>query len=284
MTNLKLGDYNRLKIVKRVDFGLYLDGGPEGEVLLPKRYVPQGANIGDEIEVFLYLDIDERLVATTEHPVAKVGEFACLEVAWVNEYGAFLKWGLMKDLFCPFREQKMRMEVGKSYIVHIHIDEESYRIVASAKVERYLNNTRHPDLKAGEKVQLLVWQKSPIGFKVIVNNRYAGLVYDDQVFRLVHHGDRCDGYVSNIRPDGKLDITLQPTGREQTLSFADTLLEYLHTHGGVCPFGDKSEAEDIKHTFHVSKKVFKRAVGDLYKRHLIMVSDLRIALVEEQEQ
>ena len=173
---------------------------------------------------------------------------------------------------------------GKSYIVHIHIDEESYRIVASAKVERYLDNTRHPDLKAGEKVQLLVWQKSPIGFKVIVNNRYAGLVYDDQVFRLVHHGDRCDGYVSNIRPDGKLDITLQPTGREQTLSFADTLLEYLHTHGGVCPFGDKSEAEDIKHTFHVSKKVFKRAVGDLYKRHLIMVSDLRIALVEEQEQ
>lgn len=159
-----------------------------------------------------------------------------------------------RPVLSRFREQKMRMEVGKSYIVHIHIDEESYRIVASAKVERYLDNTRHPDLKAGEKVQLLVWQKSPIGFKVIVNNRYAGLVYDGQVFRLVHHGDRCDGYVSNIRPDGKLDITLQPTGREQTLSFADTLLEYLHTHGGVCPFGDKSEAEDIKHTFHVSKK------------------------------
>ena len=125
MAKIQLGDYNRLKIVKRVDFGLYLDGGQEGEILLPKRYVPQGVNVGDEIEVFLYLDQDERLVATTETPLAKVGDFAFLEVAWVNEYGAFLKWGLMKDLFCPFREQKMRMEQGRSYIVHVHIDEES---------------------------------------------------------------------------------------------------------------------------------------------------------------
>ena len=130
MAKIQLGDYNRLKIVKRVDFGLYLDGGREGEILLPKRYVPEGVNVGDEIEVFLYLDQDERLVATTETPLAKVGDFAYLEVAWVNEYGAFLKWGLMKDLFCPFREQKMRMEQGRSYIVHVHIDEESYRIVA----------------------------------------------------------------------------------------------------------------------------------------------------------
>ena len=281
---IKLGNYNTLRITRFTDHGAYLDGGEVGEILMPKAYVKPEMRPGTEVDVFVYLDQSERLVGTMETPLARVGDFAFLRVAWVNEFGAFLDWGLMKDLFVPFREQKMRMEVGKSYVVHIHIDEESYRIVASAKVERYLDNTRHPDLKAGEKVQLLVWQKSPIGFKVIVNNRYAGLVYDDQVFRLVHHGDRCDGYVSNIRPDGKLDITLQPTGREQTLSFADTLLEYLHTHGGVCPFGDKSEAEDIKHTFHVSKKVFKRAVGDLYKRHLIMVSDLRIALVEEQEQ
>lgn len=144
MDKIKLGDYNRLQIVKRVDFGLYLDGGAEGEILLPNRYVPEGVNIGDEIEVFLYLDIDERLVATTEKPLAKVGEFAFLEVAWVNEYGAFLKWGLMKDLFCPFREQKRRMEIGEKYIVHVHIDEESYRIVASAKVEHYIDTTRHP--------------------------------------------------------------------------------------------------------------------------------------------
>ena len=131
---IKLGDYNTLEIVKQVDFGIYLDGGEEGEISLPKRYVPEQFAIGDEIEVFLYLDNEERLVATTEHPLAKVGDFAYLQVAWVNEYGAFLKWGLMKDLFCPFREQKKRMEIGNSYIVQVHIDEESYRIVASAKV------------------------------------------------------------------------------------------------------------------------------------------------------
>ena len=281
MDKIKLGDYNRLQIVKRVDFGLYLDGGAEGEILLPNRYVPEGVNIGDEIEVFLYLDIDERLVATTEKPLAKVGEFAFLEVAWVNEYGAFLKWGLMKDLFCPFREQKRRMEIGEKYIVHVHIDEESYRIVASAKVEHYIDTTRHPELTRGEKVELLVWQKSPIGFKLIVNNRYAGLAYDDQVFRYVHQGDRCEGYVSNIRPDGKIDITLQPTGRQQTLDFADTLLDYLRSHGGVCPFGDKTDAETIKHTCHVSKKVFKRAAGDLYKRRLVTLDDERIALLDD---
>lgn len=279
MAKIQLGDYNRLKIVKRVDFGLYLDGGQEGEILLPKRYVPQGVNVGDEIEVFLYLDQDERLVATTETPLAKVGDFAFLEVAWVNEYGAFLKWGLMKDLFCPFREQKMRMEQGRSYIVHVHIDEESYRIVASAKVERYLAQGR-PEVKRYSKADLLVWQKTDLGFKVIVNNRYAGLVYDDQVFCPLHTGDRVEGYIDNIRLDGKLDITLQPTGRRQTLDFADTLLQYLQEHGGTCPFGDKSEAEDIKHVFHVSKKVFKRAVGDLYKKHLISIADLHIQLLD----
>ena len=281
MEKLKLGDYNRLRIVKRVDFGLYLDGGAEGEILLPKRYVKEGMEIGDEIEVFLYLDIDERLVATTERPLAKVGEFAFLEVAWVNEYGAFLNWGLMKDLFCPFREQKRRMEIGQKYVVYVHIDEESYRIVASAKVEHFIDTTRHPELKPGEKVSLLVWQKSPIGFKLIVNNRYAGLAYDDQVFRYVHQGDRCDGYVSNIRPDGKIDITLQPTGRRQTLDFADTLLDYLKAHGGVCPYGDKTDAETIKHVFHVSKKVFKRATGELYKRRLVTLADERVTLLAD---
>ena len=140
---IKLGDFNSLRVVKRVDFGIYLDGGEEGEILLPTRYVPEEVSIGDELEVFIYLDQDERLIATTEKPLAKVGDFAYLEVKWGNEYGAFLGWGLMKDLFCPFREQKKRMVLGQSYIVHVHIDEESYRIVASAKVERYLSE-EHP--------------------------------------------------------------------------------------------------------------------------------------------
>ena len=139
---MELGRVNRLKVVKEVSFGLYLDGGEEGEILLPARYVPQGCKPGDELDVFIYLDNEERLVATTQRPLAQVGEFACLEVAWVNQYGAFLDWGLMKDLFVPFREQKTRMEVGRSYVVHVHVDEDSYRIMASAKVEHYLSREK----------------------------------------------------------------------------------------------------------------------------------------------
>lgn len=278
MKQIKLGEYNRLTIVKTVDFGLYLDGGDEGEILLPSRYVPKDYQIGDELDVFLYLDSEERLVATTEKPLAQVGDFAYLEVAWVNEYGAFLHWGPMKDLFCPFREQKMRMEMGESYIVFVHIDEESYRIVASAKVEHYLQKDVPPYV-AGDEVDLLIWQKSDLGFKVIIDNRYQGLVYEDQVFKRIHTGDRMRGYISRVREDGKLDVTLQPTGYQQARVFSDTLLQYLKDHGGVCDLGDKSDAEVIKRRFQVSKKTFKKAVGDLYKRHLITITEQGIRLV-----
>ena len=206
---IKLGDYNTLRIVKRVDFGLYLDGGDDGEILLPSRYVPDGSAIGDEIEVFIYLDQDEKLVATTLHTLAKVGEFAWLECAWTNEYGAFLNWGLMKDLFCPFREQKTRMVKGQRYYVYVMEDEKTHRLMATAKVERYQKRT----------------------------------------------------------------------GYEQALDFSDELLRYLQTHDGHCPLGDKSPSEDIAQQFGVSKKVFKKAVGDLYKRHLITISDNGIALI-----
>lgn len=277
---MRLGDYNTLTVVKKVDFGLYLDGGKAGEILLPQRYVPEGANIGDELEVFIYLDQEERVIATTERPLAKVGEFACLEVSWVNEYGAFLNWGLMKDLFCPFREQKKRMELGKSYIVYVYIDEDSYRIVASAKVDKFLNQIPCT-LKHGDDVDLLVWQKTDLGFKVIIDNQWGGLVYQDQVFSYIHTGDRLKGYIGTIRPDGKIDVTLQKTGRQQTLDFSDTLLEYIRAHEGVCPFGDKSEAEDIYREFGVSKKVFKKAVGDLYKKKMIKISALSLSLLPE---
>lgn len=278
MKQIKLGEYNRLTIVKTVDFGLYLDGGDEGEILLPSRYVPKDYQIGEELDVFLYLDSEERLVATTEKPLAQVGDFAYLEVAWVNEYGAFLHWGPMKDLFCPFREQKMRMEMGESYIVFVHIDKESYRIVASAKVEHYLQKDVPPYV-AGDEVDLLIWQKSDLGFKVIIDNRYQGLVYEDQVFKRIHTGDRMRGYISRVREDGKLDVTLQPTGYEQARVFSDTLLQYLKDHGGVCDLGDKSDAEAIKRRFQVSKKIFKKAVGDLYKRHLITMTEQGIRMV-----
>ena len=274
---IKLGDYNILTVVKEVDFGLYLDGGDEGEILLPRRYVPEGACPGDTMEVFIYLDNEERLVATTEIPRAKVGDFAYLEVAWGNNHGAFLDWGLMKDLFCPFREQKMRMEKGKRYIVHVHIDEESYRIMASAKVEHFLSEDM-PPYRRGDEVDMLVWQKTDLGFKVIVDNTFQGLIYDSQIFEDIHTGDRMKGYVSNVREDGKIDLMAQPSGRRHTKDFAEALLEYLHGNGGTCPLGDKSDAEDIKNMFHVSKKVFKRAVGDLYRRRLISISDKSIKL------
>lgn len=272
MDFIRLGDYNRMTVVKTVDFGVYLDGGEEGEVLLPARYVPDGCKEGDELEVFVYLDNEERLVATTQTPLAKVGDFACLEVSWVNEYGAFLNWGLKKDLFCPFREQKMKMEKGKSYIVHVHIDNESHRIVASAKVERYFDPS-FPPYRYGDEVGLLVWQKTDLGFKVIVDNRYAGLVYSNQIFREIRTGDRMKGYIEAVREDGKIDVMLQPTGWRMTKETADVLLDYLETHQGVCRLTDKSPAEDIYQAFQVSKKSYKKAVGDLYKRRLITIEE-----------
>ena len=273
MTMIKLGDYNTLTVVKHTDQGLYLDGGEEtGEILLPRRYVTPQMHVGDTLEVFIYLDQGERLVATTERPLAKVGEFAYLEVAWINKYGAFLKWGLLKDIFCPFREQKQRMELGKSYIVYIKVDDESYRLMATAKVEKYLSDER-PPYKHGDTIDCLVWQKTDLGFKAVVDNRYQGQLYDNQIFRPLHTGDRLTAYVDHVRQDGKIDLTLQPTGHRHTLDFAETLLRYLHENDGRCDLGDTSPAELIYDRFKVSKKAFKRAVGDLYKRHLITIGD-----------
>ena len=206
---LKLGDYNTLRIKKRTDYGLYLDGGDEGNILLPNRYVTPDMHIGDNLEVFIYLDQDERTIATTEHPIAKVGEFAYLECVWTNEYGAFLKWGLMKDLFCPFREQKQRMEIGKTYYVYIMEDEKTHRLMATAKVERYQKND----------------------------------------------------------------------GRQRVLDFAEVLLRYLYEHDGKCELGDKSPAEQIYERFQVSKKDYKKAIGDLYRRRLITISEEGIQLI-----
>jgi len=280
---LTLGDYNTLKIVKSVDFGLYLDGGEEGEILLPQRYVTSDMKIGQEITVFIYLDQEERPVATTEKPYAKVGEFVSLEVAWVNQFGAFLNWGLMKDIFCPFREQKKRMEQGQRHIVYIKVDEDSYRLMATAKVEKYLTAPTAkdlPQLQHGAEVNILVWQKTDLGFKVIVNNKFQGLVFENQIFQPLHSGLKLKAYVDHVRQDGKIDIVLQPTGRQQTLDFAEQLLRYLYENDGYCNLGDKSPAELIYDRFQVSKKAYKKAIGDLYKRRLITLEDEGIRLVK----
>ena len=278
MKKILLGQKNLLKAAWKVDFGMYLEGDEEGKILLPTRYVPEDLEVGDEIEVFVYLDNEERRVATTLEPKAMVGDFAYLEVAWVNEFGAFLDWGLMKDLFCPFREQKKRMETGRSYIVHVHLDEESYRIMASAKVEKWLENDTSL-LSVGDKVSALIWQKTDLGFKAIIDNKYGALLYDSQVFKDIHTGDRVEAYVTKIRPDGKIDIALQQSGRQHTEDFAEQLLHYLQYRGGRCRLGDKSSAEEIKEQFGVSKKTYKRAIGDLYKRRLITITEDGIELV-----
>ena len=234
--SIELGKYNVLEVVKEVEFGMYLDGGEDGEILLPLRYVPEGCQPGDLLNVFIYLDNEERLVATTLTSLVQVGEFACLEVAWVNEYGAFLNWGLMKDLFVPFREQKMKMQVGKKYVIHAHLDDESYRIVASAKVDRYLSKEAAP-----------------------------------------YH--RVKAFIKQIREDGKIDLILQKPGFEKVDDFSKTLLQYIKDNGGRIALNDKSPADEIYSTFGVSKKTFKKGVGDLYKKHLILLPGDGIVLV-----
>ncbi len=281
MPEIRLGKRNRLEVARKVDFGVYLHGGETGDILLPKRYVPQDCEVGDTLDVFLYLDNEERLIATTESPLVEVNQFAFLEVSWINQYGAFLNWGLMKDLFCPFREQKMRMQQGRKYIVYCYIDTLTSRIVASAKVEKFLSKDR-PPYRPGDKVDILIIQKTELGFKAIVEGKYSGLIYRNELFRDIHTGDRLEAHVKNIRPDHKLDLTLQGHGRQHVEDFSQVLLQYLTDSGnGYCPLGDKSPAEDIYSAFQVSKKTFKKAVGDLYKHRLITIEEDGLHLTDE---
>lgn len=274
---IKLGDYNQLTITRFTDHGAYLDGGEVGEILMPKSYVSPEMKPGDTVEVFVYLDQSERLVGTLETPLARVGDFAFLRVAWVNQYGAFLDWGLMKDLFVPFREQKMPMQKDRRYLVHIHIDPESQRIIASTKVERYLEAATDDLFQRGQEVEIIIQQKTPLGFKAIVNNGYPGLVYANQVFQSEPRtGDVLPATVVNVRPDGKLDLSLQRLGPDRFRDFATELLEQLHEAGGSLPFSDSSSPADIQERFSVSKKTFKRALGTLLKHQKIAIYPDRI--------
>lgn len=280
---LQIGRTCQLKVNRQVEFGFYLDGGEQyGEVLLPNGEIRPDidVHIGEPLEVFLYLDTQERIVATTHMPLAQVGDFAYLEVAWVNNFGAFLHWGPLKDLFVPFREQKMKMMKGHSYIVHVHLDPETYRIMASAKVEHFLSQD-FPPYRTGDQVELLIWQKTDLGLKAIVDGRYGGLLYDTQMFRTLRTGDRVKGYISQVRPDGKLDLSLQCPGQRGVEDFSAQLLRHLQMNGGQTPLGDKSPAEEIYALFGVSKKVFKKAVGDLYRQRLIEISDTGIRLTPQ---
>lgn len=271
-TDIRLGDWNTLHILRFTDHGAYLDGGNVDEILMPRAYVEESMRVGDPVTVFVYLDQTERLVATMERPLARVGEFAYLKVAWVNEYGAFLDWGLMKDLFVPFSAQKRKMEIGESYIVYVYIDEASQRIVATAKIEPFLTpapRSYHRDKEA----ELLVWQKTPLGFKVIVDHAHAGMIYDNQIYTVPRTGDRLKGYVITRREDGKLDLALQRLGKGRFRDFSETLLTELKAAGGFLPYDDNSSPEDLAEHFGVSKKTFKRALGTLYREQRIVFTE-----------
>ncbi len=276
---VQIGKYNTLKVVKEVDFGLYLDGGEEhGEILLPIRYVPEDTNVDDELEVFIYLDSEDRIIATTEKPFATVGEFAFLNVSSVTQVGAFLNWGLMKDLLVPFREQKMKMQEGRSYPVYIYLDDESQRIVATAKLEPVLDNII-PDYTVGQEVELFVVERTELGYKVVINNLHTGLIYHNEMFRDVKIGDRCPGYIKKVREDDKIDVNLHKQGFEKMDDLSTKVFELLKERGGYLAVSDKSAAELIYKVFGMSKKNFKKAIGGLYKQRLISIDTEGIRIV-----
>lgn len=275
---LNIGNYNTLKIIKILSFGAYLDGGEGKEILLPTRYVPNGAQVGDEVEVFIYHDNEGRLIATTLHPKAVVGEFAFMQVKSVNTTGAFLDWGLMKDLLVPYKEQKLTMREGKWYLVYVRLDHVTGRVMASARIEKFLNNIP-PKYEFNQEVSLLVADDTEIGYKVIVNNLHWGMVYHNQVFQRLEKGEHLKGYVKEIREDDKLDISLTPLGYQKVDGIAQTILQALQMQNGFLPVHDKSDPEVIYSLFRCSKKAFKQAIGALYRQHRIALEPDGIRLI-----
>ena len=279
---VEIGKYNTLKIVKDLDFGVYLDGGDDLEILLPARYVPRNVKPGDEVEVFIYHDNEGRIIATTAKPLAIVGEFQWMECKSVNDMGAFLEWGLMKDLLVPFREQKMPMREGKWYLVYVHLDHVTKRIVASARVDKFLDNVP-PVYEFNQEVDLLVADETEIGYKVIINNLHWGLVYHNEIYRRLERGEHLKGYIKEVREDEKIDVSLTRLGYEKVEGIAGNILDALKVQNGFLPVHDKSPAEEIYSLFGCSKKSFKQAIGALYKKKLISIEPAGIRLIETED-
>lgn len=280
---MNIGNYNDLRVARSVDFGFYLTDDEGNEVLLPKRYVTPDMKIGDTLSVFVYNDSGNRPVATTERPVAVVGETALMRVKAVNAVGAFLDWGLVaKDLLVPFREQRVPMHAGRSYIVHVYLDQQTQRIAASAKIDKFVNKT-WPNYYHRQKVDLLILQRTELGYKVLVNNKHLGIIYQNEIYQDVNIGEHHIGFVKQVRDDGKIDVTIAKIEKMRVDDTAMRILNFLKDNGGTMNITDKSDPDDIVRVFSCSKKDFKKALGLLYKQHLVELSPASVTLVQSEK-
>lgn len=275
---INVGAYNELEVVKQLDFGIYLKDG-DTEILMPTKWVPQDTKIGDKLNVFVFRDSDDRLIATTVEPYATANTFAFLEAKQVNQVGAFLDWGMDKDLLVPFREQSQRLEPGRSYVVFVYVDEETNRLTASTKLNRYIENT-NIELRDGDIVNLLIYSETDLGFNAIINNRYSGLIYKNEIYEAIRVGDKIKGYVKHVREDNKIDLSLQKSGFELVDDVKWRILNMMKQNEGFLALTDNSSPEEIKAKFQISKKAFKKAVGALYRERLVKITDKGIELLK----
>ncbi|WP_167619867.1 S1 RNA-binding domain-containing protein [Maribellus sediminis] len=274
----EIGKVNTLTIVRETGNGVYLDGGELGEILMPQKFVTEVHKNAGEAEVFVYTDSEDRLVATTEKPLATVGEFARLEVTAVTKVGAFLDWGLPKDLLVPFSEQKQKMEVGRFYLVYIYLDLVTQRIAASSKLNKYLDNTP-PEYKPGEEVTIIITEETEIGYKAVINREHTGILYRNQIFRPVSVGEETKAFINKVRDDEKIDLILDKPGYQKVDPVSDEIVKQLRENNGFMAISDKSSPEMIKAMFGISKKTFKQAIGALYKKRMIRFESDGIRLI-----
>ncbi len=276
-----IGRMNSLQVVKHTDFGLYLDGGADGEILLPKRYIPKDtpSEVDDWLNVFLYLDSEDKLIATTLKPKIQLGEFASLKVVDINRVGLFFDWGLPKDLLLPHSEEKRPLQIGDYCVVYLYLDKRTRRLTATARLDRHLDKVP-ANYQVGQEVDLLVVERTDLGFKAIIDGKHWGLIHKNELFKFIRSGMREKGYIKELRADGKISLSLQPIGHEAASGLAEQIIERLRAQGGVLALGDKSPPELISEHFRVSKGNFKKAIGGLYKQGLIRIHDDRIELLD----
>ncbi len=275
---VKVGQYNKLAVLRIMDAGAYLDDGAKG-ILLPKRFVPRGTKPGDIVEVFIYHDSESRLIATTQKPTGVVGDIVLLKAVAVTPQGAFLDWGLMKDIFVPKSKQRSRMYADEKYLVKIYIDEQTGRVAATEKIDAFLSNTVLT-VKEMEMVDLVVYRRSDIGYVVIINNVHTGVIHFNEVFRDMEPGDRFRGFIKHIGPGNTIDVVAGKPGYDKVFDETEKVLQLLHDHNGYLPYNDKSDPDDIYSFFGMSKKTFKMTIGNLYKQKKITFTQTGIKLAE----